>query len=325
MNSLVSVVIPARNEARDLPRALAALAAQDYPTSHMEVVVVDGDSTDETTSVALDLLARGGYHRFEVVANPGGNTPSNLNRGLAWALGDVVVRVDARSEIPPAYITRTVEVLDSRPDVSVTGGSQVAVSRSSSTLDESIAAALNNPLAMGGSRYRRGAQSGFADTVYLGVFRREQLLEAGGWNEHFSTNQDFELNRRMARFGKVWFEADLCVGYLPRSSIADLCQQYHRFGRWKAHYWKRTGDRPQPRQVVLLAAPPVAGGVVAAAARVLSPCLGRPLKLAAAGFAVVAGAMAGPKKLSALCINGLVGCAWWAGVVRGLVRDDVAD
>lgn len=318
MTPLVSVIVPARNEEVDIAGALRSIAAQDYPTNRIEVVVVDGDSHDATASVSQEVLATLELARFGVIPNPGGNTPSNLNVGLAWAQGDYVVRVDSRSRIPIDYVRRTVDVLTKRPDVAATGGSQVAVARNELLVNRAITMALNNPWAMGGSRYRRGAGSGPADTVYLGVFRRSQLESIGGWNEHFSTNQDFELNRRMSELGEVWFEAGLPVSYIPRKSVRELFWQYHRFGRWKAHYWNVRGESPQRRQLGLLAAAPL----VALAGAGIVWAVRRSLFRAAMG-AVLAAAV-GPRRGLGWLINGVIGAGWWSGVVRGLWRDDVS-
>lgn len=323
MKPIVSVVIPARNEEVDLPQALAAVNAQDFDLSSVEIVVVDGDSSDNTSAVALSCLEQMGLAAFAVLSNPGGNTPSNLNKGLEWSSGEFVIRVDCRSQIPTDYVSRLVDVLRSDPDIAVAGGSQVARARSSSLLDRAIEQALNNPVAMGGSRYRRGATSGPADTAYLGAFRRSELVSIGGWNEHFSTNQDFELSQRIGAGRVVWFEADLAVGYSPRATLGQLFQQYHRFGRWKAHYWSFTGSSPRGRQVALLLIPPVGLLLALAAARKVarSRSLRAPL-VAAGGGAVVIGKL-GLQGTLAWVVNVLIGTAWWSGVVRGLVRDDV--
>ena len=126
--------------------------------------------------------------------------------------GELLCRVDARSIIPPEYVRLCAEVLGSRPEVMVTGGAQVAIAVDDSARSVGIARALNNKYAMGGSRYRSGADSGPCDTVYLGAFRTAQLRSAGGWDEYFETNQDFELNRRLGRAGVVWFDSRLEVG-----------------------------------------------------------------------------------------------------------------
>ena len=49
---LVSVIIPALNEAGDIAGCIEAIGAQDYPTSAIEVILVDGASTDETVESA---------------------------------------------------------------------------------------------------------------------------------------------------------------------------------------------------------------------------------------------------------------------------------
>ena len=188
---------------------------------------------------------------------------------------------------------------------------------------------------MGGSKYRRsGAKSGPVDTVYLGVFRTDELREMGGWNEAFPTNQDFELNRRMSTLGDIWFEAGLEVGYVGRARLREIWSQYHRFGRWKVRYWRRTGDNPQPRQLVLLAAPLLPFGAFAGVAAVLG------LKSAA----TVAGALVVPAFLAIDAIGGskesaevptrflagatnvIVGLGWSSGVARQmLLRHDSAE
>lgn len=252
----VTVVIPAHDEAADIPRCLAAVVAQDVEHSAVEVIVVDSASTDDTATVAAAALRDGGFARADVVRSDAAATPAALNRGLAEARGEFLVRVDARSIVPPDYVRRCVELLREDAGRRVVGGAQVAVPRDGTPTAIGIARALNNRWGMGLSKYRRGAPSGPTDTVYLGAFRTEELRAAGGWDERFATNQDFELNRRMGRDGIVWFESGLDVGYLPRRGIGALFRQYRRFGQWKVRYWRTTGDRPRPRQLALLAVAP---------------------------------------------------------------------
>lgn len=254
---LVSVVVPARNEEADIAAALRCVLRQNYPSHRLEVIVADGGSSDRTRAVVAEELQTSDV-TWMVVDHPAGTTPGNLNAGLAEASGAYLCRVDARSLLPPEYINACVDTLEERPDVAVTGGTQVAVARDGSSRARGIARALNNRYAMGGASYRSGAASGPTDTVYLGFFRTAQLRSCGGWDEVMLSNQDFELNRRMSSEGTIWFDGSLAVGYLPRDSVRGLWQQYHRFGRWKVRYWRHTGDRPLPRQQKVLAAPFVA-------------------------------------------------------------------
>ena len=252
---LVSVVVPARGEAERIGRCLGAILGQDWPVDRLEILVVDGGPGDGIAEVASAVLARHPGVRSAVLANPGGTRSGNLNRGLRAATGDIVCRVDARSLIPPYYVRRCVDRL-ADPSIAAVGGSQHSIAPSADWRGTGIARALNNRLAMGMARYRRGGPSGPTDTVYLGAFRARDLRELGGWAEDLDVNEDFDLNRRMARLGTVWFESTLVVDYLPRESLARIARQYFGFGRWKVGYLRERGESPRARQVVALAVVP---------------------------------------------------------------------
>jgi len=321
---LVTVLIPARNEASDIEGCLAAVAAQDYPVNRIEIIVVDGGSEDGTADVARRVLGRWGFGSTAVVDNRGATAPSNLNMGLGRAAGSILCRVDARTRIEPHYVRTCVDGLCTRPDVAVIGGAQVAVARDASSRAGGIARALNNRLAMGGSRYRTGGPSGPAETVYLGTFRTEDLRGVGGWDERFPTNQDFDLNCRLGRQGVVWFEATLQSRYIPRQSLQQLWHQYRRFGQWKARYWRITGHRPEGRQWALLLLPGVA--VLASLALVWRrPSAVLPLAAAgcASGLAVDATGSREPGSASvrlwASAATSVISLGWWSGALREII------
>jgi glycosyltransferase involved in cell wall biosynthesis len=281
----VTVVVPVLDEEANVLGCLDAIAAQDLPLDLVELLVVDGGSRDHTVELCRGRLEKAGFHHAEVITSDNGSRPGNLNAGLARAQGRVLCRVDARSRIPRHYLRRCRDVLAARSEVSVVGGRQRACVVDDGVVQVGIARALNNRWATGLSRYRRAADSGRSDTVYLGAFRTEELRAAGGWRADLPVNEDYELNRRMGQWGLVWFDAELVVDYVPRDSLPALLRQYLEFGRSKARYWKATGDRPQPRQLVLLGAP-VAAALVFGGALVVAPA---PLRAAAliagAGFA----------------------------------------
>lgn len=321
---VVSVVIPARNEAADIVACIDHVAAQTYPTDRLEVIVVDGGSVDGTGEIARQALARHPFHHAAVLPNHEGSTPSNLNVGLRYATGDVVCRVDARTRIEPHYVATCAEILRSRPDVAVVGGAQIAVARDSSCRARGIARALNNRYSMGGSPYRTATRSGPSDTVYLGAFRREELLRERGWDERLGTNQDFDLNRRMSGHGVVWFEASLRSGYVPRASYRQLWSQYVRFGRAKVAYWRLSGDRPQRRQRVLLSLPVV--GVLVLLAAALRGRLAPATAVGAAGLVAVEWAGAGRSRggpaahVAGIAAMVCVGAGWTVGAWREALR-----
>jgi len=319
---LVTVVIPARNEERHIEACVGRIAAQDYPLGRIEVLLIDGASTDRTVELAVRALEGVDFARAAVIPNQVGTTPSNLNRGLAEASGQYLCRVDARSFIPPHYVRTCVLLLQSRPEFAVVGGAQVAESSpGAGVVGRGIARALSSPHATGLARYRRRRTAGPGDTVYLGVFRTADVRDEGGWDERFLTNQDYELNRRMAKRGLVWFEAGVEVGYRPRETLGALLAQYRRFGRWKAAAWLETPMRPAGRQIILLSFP-ILGPVIAAQ---LLRRWGWRVPVAGASAALLAGGVVPGRsdlreRLVGLCAAVLVPVAWLTGILEQTMR-----
>ena len=97
----VSVVIPAKNEARNLPHVLEAL-----PAGLHEVILVDGDSTDDTVGVA-----RACYPDIIVIGQTRSGKGNALACGFAATTGDFIVMIDADGSTDPAEIPRFVDAL----------------------------------------------------------------------------------------------------------------------------------------------------------------------------------------------------------------------
>jgi succinoglycan biosynthesis protein ExoA len=318
-----SVVVPVKEGARHLPGCLEAIAAQDLPPSDLEVLVVDGGSADGSSEVAARELDRFGLSG-DVVTGDVGTIPANLNVGLSKARGEIVCRVDVRARIPPEYVRTCAEILQ-RADVTVVGGGLVALPAMNGEMAAGIARAHNNRWAMGFGRYRAGSRAGPADTVYLAAARARDLRAINGWDERLLLNQDFDLNRRLARFGTVWAETSLRVAWLAPDSLGAVLRRYHRFGRWKVRYWRLTGDPPRPRQQLLLVGSP---GLAVAALVWLQPRRHRARRVA--GLAVLAtvallvlddrgsaGPASGSKsRLVAATTFVLAGAGWLSGVAR---------
>ena len=317
---LVSVIVPVLDEELDIAGCLAAIASQTFPLECMEILLVDGGSTDATVGVARAAAERYGL-TLRALPNPLRLQSAGLNVGLAAAEGSMVVRIDARSIVGPNHVERSVDVLSERPDVGAVGGAQIARERSSRLVDRAIARALNNRYAMGFARYRRRSESGASDTVWMGAFRAVDLRTVGGWDDTVAKNEDFELNERLRKRGfLVWFDADMTAHYLPRNSVAAITHQYFNYGSIKGAMWAGRW-RPNARQLTLLALPVVALGATATAAYVVGWW---PVVCGAALGALLIdaignrGAPASPGvRGGAIAINAVIGGSWWLGVVRG--------
>jgi glycosyltransferase involved in cell wall biosynthesis len=102
----VSILIPALNEARNLPHVFSRL-----PDDVFEVVLVDGGSVDETVAVARSLMPH-----VRVVQQNGRGKGNAIACGLAACEGEIVVMLDADGSTDGAEIPRFVEALKGGAD-----------------------------------------------------------------------------------------------------------------------------------------------------------------------------------------------------------------
>jgi hypothetical protein len=102
----VSVVVPAMNEGRNIGQVLSRL-----PDHLHEVILVDGNSEDDTVGVA-----RRAYPSIRVLAQSGRGKGDAFRTGFAAATGNLVVMLDADGSADPAEISRFVAALETGAD-----------------------------------------------------------------------------------------------------------------------------------------------------------------------------------------------------------------
>ncbi|MEU1876809.1 glycosyltransferase [Streptosporangium sp. NPDC020072] len=224
----ISIVIPVLNEERHLREAVRQVLSQRYD-GPIEVVLAIGPSKDRTQEVADAIAAED--PRVVVVPNPTGRTPNALNAAIAASRNAIVARVDGHAMLPEDYLKVAVETLEETGADNVGG---VMAAEGVTPFEQAVARAMTSKIGVGGARFHTGGTAGPADTVYLGVFRREALERVGGYDEHFQRAQDWEMNHRIRETGGlVWFQPRMRVSYRPRPSVKALAKQYFHYGRWR--------------------------------------------------------------------------------------------
>jgi glycosyltransferase involved in cell wall biosynthesis len=230
----VSVLIPCRNEERTIGQVLEAFRRQTYPADRMEIIVADGRSSDGTREV-LDAFAKShtGWN-LRRVDNPGLTAPAGLNAGLRAAGGEIILRMDAHAIPAPDYVEQCVRILEQTGCDGVGGGIDIEPG-GRGMIARAIAAAVADPFATGGVRYRSGGAEGEVDTVPFAVFRREVYRRVGFFNEQVPVNEDYEFNYRVrAAGGRIIFSPAIRSRYIARGSLRALLRQYFFYGRQKA-------------------------------------------------------------------------------------------
>lgn len=230
----VSYVMPVLNDVTHVRAAVDSLLNQDY-AGPFEVAIAVGPSIDGTNEL-VDELSRADA-RIHVLANPVGSTPAGLNIAIRATTYPVVVRVDAHSVLPPDYARIAVETIQ-RTGADNVGG--IMDAQGTTPFERAVARAYGSRVGLGGTPHHVGGAEGPADTVYLGVFRREPLERVGMFDERIKRGQDWELNRRIrSAGGVVWFTPELKVTYRPRPSFTALARQFFSTGMWRGELTRR--------------------------------------------------------------------------------------
>jgi len=290
----VSVLVPVLNEERHIREAVAAMRRQRFDGA-IEFLYADGRSSDRTKEI-LEELAREDP-RIRVFDNPLRHTAAGLNICLRHARGEFVARMDAHSLYPDDYLARGVARLREGGTQWVSGPQ---VPDPQGRVSAAAARALGTWLGQGGSRkWASGSGDGEGgefelDTgVFTGVWKRQVVLDSGGWDEGWPRNQDAEMAARFLAAG----ERLVCVPamgarYIPRNTLKGLYRQYHGYGYFRV----RTALRhPHSLRRSSLLPPAV---VCAAAAAVAAPRPLRGVARAGVGAYVAALVAAGASCLS---------------------------
>jgi glycosyltransferase involved in cell wall biosynthesis len=240
----VSVLVPVRNEERYIERCLYSLAAQDYPRDSIEVLVIDGGSTDRTREFAARFAAESTL-AVRMLQNARRLPAAGMNVGLGEARGEVIVRLDGHAYASPDFIRRSVDALwDTQADC--VGG--VIESEGETPIGEAIALAMSSRFGVGGASFRVGGE-GPADTVAFGAYRRDVFDRIGGFAEDIDKGEDDEFNYRLLDAGgTIMLVPGIRSGYTVRDDLAGLWRQYFGYGRAKPEVLRRHPAQARPRQ-----------------------------------------------------------------------------
>lgn len=233
----VSLILPVRNEAAHIAACLEGIRRQTYPAELIEVIVVDGASTDATVRVLEQ--ASSSDHRIRIVSNPARRMPQGLNLGIGAATGVFVGVVSGHSVLPAEYVAKAVEA-SIRTGAWSVGGS--IVRRADTPMQRAIAIATSSRIGVGDSAHNYAEEPRWVETVFPGFWRRELFDRIGIFDPDMIANEDNELSFRIRKAGgRIWFDPAIRVDYIPRGGLGGLFNQYRMYGLGKMRVLRKHG------------------------------------------------------------------------------------
>jgi glycosyltransferase involved in cell wall biosynthesis len=238
---LVSVVVPAHNGEKSLPRLFEALARQSAPADLFEVLVVDDRSDDRSAE-----LVEASPHARLVRARERGGSYMARNLGVAEARGSVLAFTDTDCMPADDWIEAGCVAIQAEGADVVAGHVEVPLGENPST-----AALLDFTRYL--DQERHVYEHGFGATANLWV-RREVLERVGPFNERLTTGGDLEFGNRVSCCGfDLRYAPEVVVEHQPRSQARQLARKGYRLGLGTAQHRRhasaptRYGPRPYTR------------------------------------------------------------------------------
>ena len=245
----IAVVIPCRNEVRNIEECIDAIYASDLPPGfELTVNVVDGISTDGTIEILQRLQHK--YSRLQIVPNEKQLTPFAFNLGIYAAKdADFYQIIGARQVVSSNYLKEAVESLEKDPSVWCVGGQvhNVYLNKNS----KMIAQAMSTSFGMGLGNFRTLNESGFVDTVGTPMYPAWVFEKIGYFDEELIRNQDDDFNFRVIKAGgKIFYNHSISLKYYVRGSESQLWKQFMQYGYWKVYVNKKHKAVTTLRQLV---------------------------------------------------------------------------
>lgn len=227
----VSVIIPCYNEELYISACLESLVNGSFPKEQLEILVVDGGSTDKTKALVLQLQKV--HPQIHWMENPRQKTPFALNLGIQNASHSFLLIAGAHAIYPTDYLSRLTELI-LQPGIDAVGGAIETRVKNNTSKTRAIQFVLSHRFGVGNSLFRIGANQLIeVDTVPFGLYKKEVFEKSGLYNEKLIRNHDIELSKRIKQQGfRIWMEPNLKVAYFARETFSGLARNNYGNGFW---------------------------------------------------------------------------------------------
>ena len=231
----ISVIVPCRNEEKFISACLDSIIANDYPKDKIEILVVDGMSTDKTREIIKGYNQK--YPFLKILDNLKVITPAAMNVGIKNSKGEIIIKMDAHSLYEKDYISKCVKHLKESGADNV-GGVLKAIPSKNSLTAKAIAISLSHFFGAGSSYFRTGTDKPKeVDTVAFGCYWKKIFDKIGLFDERMAKIEDLELNFRLRKAGgKIMLFPDIKASYYPSSdNLKDFLRHNFIDGIWTTY------------------------------------------------------------------------------------------
>lgn len=243
---LVSVIIPVRNESAHIQQTLAHLHRQEFDADEFEIIVVDGESEDQTVFRVQEVAHS--FRHLHVLSNPKRYSSAARNLGIRHARGQYILIVDGHCAIHNRhYLSNLIEAF-MQSGADCLGRPQPLRSNDATDFQDAVALARESWLGHNPDSANFSNRPRFVSPDNVAVaYRREVFDRVGLFDEQFDACEDVEFNTRVRQAGMTcYFTPSIRVDYQPRETLRGLIFQMFRYGTGRSRL-----SRKHPGSVTL--------------------------------------------------------------------------
>lgn len=228
----LSIGIIAYNEEKYLPVLLDDIKKQQYPHEFMEIVLVDGNSTDNTKKIMQSFEKNNkDFYSVKVLDNNKRIQASGWNIVIKNFTGDVMARIDAHTRVTPNFSSKVME--DINEGEMVVGGIRPTIIDKDTAWSRVLLQVENSLFGSSINTSRRSTEKKYVKTMFHAAYRREVFDKVGLFNEDLLRTEDNEFHYRIRKAGyKLCYDPEIVSYQYARSSFIKMIKQKYSNGRW---------------------------------------------------------------------------------------------
>lgn len=228
----VSFCVIAYNEEKTIESLFSDIRNQNYPHELIEVILVDGNSEDNTKNIMKKFSEeKNGFEKVLVLDNPKRKQASGWNVAISNSNGDIIIRIDAHASVPRDFVSKNVACIKSGEYIC--GGQRPNIIDEKTPWKETLLIAETSMFGSSIAPYRRNIGKVYVKSMFHAAYRKEVFEKVGLFNENLGRTEDNEIHYRMRKAGyKLCFDSDIISYQHTRTTLLKMLKQKYGNGYW---------------------------------------------------------------------------------------------
>jgi glycosyltransferase involved in cell wall biosynthesis len=228
---LISIVVPCVNEEHYIEKCIKSILQNNYPSSKIKILVIDGMSTDNTVE-KIKKIQKSTRINLKFLLNRKKSLAAAWNLGIENACGKYLFAMNAHASIKKNYFKRIVQSLEETGEACC-GACLTTIPQNKDFFGKVIGQVLSSKIGVGNSKFRTGIKrTEYADSAHMAGYRLS-VIKNMRFNEKLRRSQDIEFNSRLRKMGhKILLIPERLIKYYTRSEIKKFPKDMFKNGYW---------------------------------------------------------------------------------------------